>query len=207
MDRLVGPDGDVRAPGGAGFNTALAARAGGIDVGLVAAIPTHLPREIGSAFGPGGIRRAGLVVRDGPITSFHIAYDDRQDAEYLAADVSIERTLQPDDVPSAWLGARHLHIGPLGASSRRQLDFAHGVRARGFSGTLSVGSFHADIDEDRDAARTLATEAEILFLNAAEFADLFPDGPPPTSVVVVTEGRRGASVHAGGNAVRHPAER
>jgi sugar/nucleoside kinase (ribokinase family) len=206
MDRLMGPEGAVGAPGGAGFNTALAARIGGVDVGLVAAIPTHLPREIGAAFGPGGIRRAGLVVRDGAIASFHITYDDQQDAEYLAAEVSIELTLGPHDVPDPWLAARHLHIGPLGASSRRQLEFAEGIRERGFTGSLSVGSFHADLDEDRDAARALAAIADIVFLNAAESADLFPDGPPPTPTFVVTRGRRGATVHHGGSAVDHPAE-
>jgi hypothetical protein len=48
MDRLVGAGGEDGAPGGSGFNTALASRASGIDVGLVAAIPTHLPRQIGT---------------------------------------------------------------------------------------------------------------------------------------------------------------
>jgi sugar/nucleoside kinase (ribokinase family) len=205
-DRLAGPEGEVQAPGGAGFNTALAARAAGVDVGLVAAIPTHLPREIGAAFGPGGIRRGGLVVRDGPITSFHIAYDERQDAEYLAVVLDIERTLSAADVPEAWLAARHLHVGPLGASSRRQLEFVRALRARGFRGTLSVGSFHAALDEDRDAPRMLAAESTLFFLNAAEFRDLFPDGPPREPVVVVTEGRRGATVHHGGEATAHPAE-
>jgi sugar/nucleoside kinase (ribokinase family) len=206
MDRLIGPDGEVSAPGGAGFNTALAARAAGIDVGLVAAIPTHLPREIGSAFGPGGIRREGLIVRDGPLPSFHIAYDDHQIAEYLSVQLEIELTLSAYDVPDAWLAARHLHIGPLGASSRRQLGFVEDIRDRGFSGTLSVGSFHAALDEDRDAARVLVTEAGVFFLNAAEFDDLFPGGPPPTPIFVVTEGRRGATVHHRGRAMRHPAE-
>jgi sugar/nucleoside kinase (ribokinase family) len=205
MDRIVGSSGQVRVPGGSGFNTALAARSAGIDVGLVAAVPTHLPREIGLAFGPGGIRRAGLVVRDGPIPSFHITYDDDQNADYLEMVLGVELTLGADDVPEAWLAARHVHVGPLGASSRRQLDFVEGIRARGFAGTLSVGSFHAELDEDRDAARTLVAEAEIAFLNASEFADLFPDGPPPSPVFVVTEGRHGATVHSDGSAIRHPA--
>ncbi len=196
----------MEAPGGSGFNTALAARAAGVDVGLVAAIPTHLLREIGRAFGPGGLRREGLVVRDGPITSFHIAYDEHQDAEYLDFGLEIERTLTAADVPDAWLDARHLHVGPLGASSRRQLEFVQDVRERGFSGTLSVGSFHAALDEDRDAARTLLAEAELFFLNAAEFADLFPEGPPPKPTFVVTQGSRGATVHEGGQAIHHPAE-
>ncbi len=205
-DRLVGPAGEVRAAGGSGFNTALAARAAGIDVGLLAAIPTHLPREIGAAFGPGGIRREGLVVRDGPISSFHIAYDDHENAEYLAVQLEIELTLSADDVPDAWLAARHLHVGPLGASSRRQLGFVKGIRERGFSGTLSVGSFHASLDEDRAAARALVGEVEIFFLNAAEFADLLPSGPPRAPVFVVTEGRRGATVHFEGHALRHRGE-
>ena len=204
-DRLVGPGGEVRAPGGAGFNTALAARAAGIDVGLVAAIPTHLPRGIGVAFGPGGIRRDGLVVRDGPILSFHIAYDEHQDAEYLSADLGIELTLSADDVPDAWLAARHLHVGPLGASSRRQLGFVEGIRGRGFGGSVSIGSFNAALDEDRDAARALVSRADVFFLNAAEFTDLFPDGPPPAPVFVVTEGRHGATVHHDANATRYPA--
>jgi sugar/nucleoside kinase (ribokinase family) len=206
MDLLIGSDRNVRAAGGAGFNTALAASAAGVDVGLVAAVPTHLPREIGAAFGPGGIRREGLVVRHGTIPSFQIAYDEQQNAEYVTADLSIELTLGPDDVPASWLEARHVHIGPLGASSRRQLEFGDGLRSRGFAGSLSVGSFHADLDDDRDAARTLATAATILFLNAAEFTDLFPHGPPPGPVVVVTEGSGGATIYEDGTATHHPAE-
>ncbi len=205
-DRLIGPGGEARAPGGSGFNTTLAARSAGVDVGLVAAIPTHLPREIGAAFGPGGIRRDGLVVRDGPILSFHIAYDENQDADYVEVDLGIERTLRAEDVPEAWLAARHVHVGPLGASSQRQLAFVKGVRERGFAGSLSVGSFHAALDEDRDAARTLVAETDIFFLNAAEFSDLFPEGPPSTAVLVVTEGSRGATVHHGGTATRYPAD-
>lgn len=205
MDRLMGPDGEVIAPGGSGFNTALAARAGGVDVGLVAAIPTHLPAEIGAAFGPGGLRRDGLVVREGPLASFHIVYDAEQNADYLGVELTIERTLTGDDLPEDWLSARHVHVGPLGASSRRQLDFVRRIRERGFDGTLSVGSFLGDLDEDRAAVFSLVDEASLFFLNAAEFQELYPGGPPPEPMIVVTEGSRGATVHAGGVASHHPA--
>jgi sugar/nucleoside kinase (ribokinase family) len=205
MDRLEVHGAEVRAPGGSGFNTALAARCSGIDTGLVAAVPTHLPGVIGAAFGPGGIRRDGLVVRKGPLASFHIAYDSHQNADYRRIELTIERTLSAADVPEPWLEARHIHVGPLGASSRRQLEFVRGLRERGFAGTVSAGSFLSHLDEDRSAAHGLAAETSIFFLNRSEFTDLYPHGPPERPVVVVTDGSRGVTVYDGGQAQHHPA--
>lgn len=205
MDRLETPAGTVIAPGGAGFNTALAARGAGITVGLVAAITAALPREIARAFGPGGLDRAGLVVRDGLMPSFHIGYDQALNARYHHVELGVELLLDADDFPERWLATRHVHLSPLGASSRNQLAFARRLRARGFSGTLSAGCFL--LDGDGEVTRALAAECSVVFLNRVELAAVFPEGPPGdgTFTVCVTEGADGASVHRGGVITHRPA--
>jgi len=205
MDRLELGGVTVGAPGGAGFNTALAAAGTGLTVGLVAAIPTDLPAAIGRAFGPGGLDRAGLVVRDGPIPSFHIGYDAGLNARYHSVELGVEILLDADDVPEAWLEVRHVHVSPLGASSRNQLAFVTRLRERGFRGTVSAGCFL--LDGDRETTRALIRECSVVFLNRAEFEAVFPDGAPEEAglAVCVTEGSHGATVHHGGVTVHRPA--
>ncbi len=195
------------APGGAGFNTALAARASGISVGLVAVLPLHIPSSIGAAFGPGGIDRGGLRVREGAMPHFHIRYDESEAADYVVADVGTELTLVPDDVPDRWLAARHVHIGPLAASSQRQRNMARSLRNRGFEGTLSAGSFQADIDGNRPAAIELVECCDLFFLNRSEMVGLYPDGAPDAidTQICVTAGRGGVEIHQRGRTEHHAA--
>ncbi len=205
---LLEVDGQSRvAPGGAGFNTALAARAAAISVGLVAVLPPHVPASIGAAFGPGGIDRRGLRIREGAMPHFHIRYDEVESANYVVADVGTELTLAPEDVPDEWLAARHVHIGPLATSSRRQLDMARSLRDRGFGGTLSAGSFQADIDGNRPAAIELVGCCDLFFLNQSEMASLYPGGVPATvdTQICVTAGRGGVEIHQRGRTEHHAA--
>ena len=78
---------------------------------------------------------------------FDYGYDEEQRADYRLVELGTELTMTGDDLPEAWLAARHLHIGPLAASSRRQLEFLDRARERGFEGTVSVGSFLDELDE------------------------------------------------------------
>lgn len=199
MDRLRIGGSLVDAPGGAAFNTALAACRAGISVGLVAAIPRNLSSAIAAAFGPGGIDRGGLVVRNGASPSFHIEYDNAQDATYISIGLGVEKTLQGGDFPDAWLGAPHVHIAPLGASSARQLAFAQHLRERGFTGRLSAGGFLNEVAEDRDATEHLVAECSLFFLNRAEAETLYPSGIAPVgaSTLCVTDGSDGVTVYQG----------
>ncbi len=192
----------VEAAGGSGFNTALAAHRAGIRAGLVAAIPRDLSRRIAVAFGPGGIDRGGLVVRDGVSPSFHIAYDSDLNADYLDIELGVELTLTADDFPEAWLGVPYVHIGPLGASAKNQLRFAQRLRQRGFRGHLSAGGFLHEIIKEHDTTLELITHCSLFFMNRAEADALYPDGIELTAQqqLCVTEGSAGVTVyrHASG---------
>lgn len=198
MDRLVFDGVTVEAPGGAGFNTALAAKSTGITVGLVAAIPTHLSREIATAFGPGGLDRAGLVARDGVSPSFHISYDEHQSAHYDTVEIGVESQLTADDIPQAWLEAPFFHISPLGASSLIQLNFVHQLLERGFSGHLSVGCYLDRTDPDDMLVLELISRCSVVFMNQAEADTLYTSGIPTDEIIrCVTQGKDGVTVYSG----------
>lgn len=205
MDRLVIDDDVVEVAGGSGFNTALAARRAGVNVGLVAAIPRDLSAEIAVAFGPGGIDRGGLVVRNGISPSFQIAYDADLNADYLGIELGVEMTMSGGDFPEAWLGAQHVHIGPLGASSERQLAFARRLRERGFEGQLSAGAFLDDVADQHDVTLELIGMCSLFFMNQAESDSLYPAevAPAARQQLCVTEGSNGVTIHEGTTATRY----
>lgn len=207
LDRLVISGDVVDAAGGSAFNTALAARRAGTAVGLVAAIPRNLSRKIAVAFGPGGIDRGGLVVRDGVSPSFHIAYDRDLNADYLDIELGVETTMSGDDFPDAWLGVPYVHIGPLAASSTRQLAFAQRLRQRGFAGHLSAGGFLDEMSDQHAITLELIDQCSLFFMNRAEADTLYPTGiiASGRQCFCVTEGSEGVTIYEGGTATRHRA--
>lgn len=207
LDRLVIGGDTVDAVGGSAFNTALAARRAGVAVGLVAAIPRDLSRDIAVAFGPGGIDRGGLVMRDGVSPSFHIAYDRDHNADYLAIELGVEMTMSGDDFPDAWLGVPHVHIGPLAASSARQLAFAHRLRQRGFAGHLSAGGFLDEMSDQHDITLELIAQCSLFFMNRAEADALYPTGITPSDerCFCITDGPNGVAIYEGASVARHRA--
>ena len=185
--------------GGAGYLTALAAAAAGARVGLVARVPSVLPASIARTFGPGGLDRAGLVVAGGTLPSFHIVYDEAQGATYVQATPGMEEELSAADVPEPWLRATLVHVASLGGSTEAQIAFVSGLRARGFSGLLSAGTWSRAVEDEPEAVGRLLLETDFFFLNQAEAARLLPNGVPlhHRGVVCVTTGADGVTVHGG----------
>jgi sugar/nucleoside kinase (ribokinase family) len=193
--------------GGAAWLTALAAHRAGARVGLVARIPTALPDAIARTFGPGGLDRAGLVPADGSLPSFHIVYDDALEATYVEARAGVERDLCAADLPEAWLDVPLVHVASLGGRTDRQLRFVRELRARGYVGLLSAGTFGRAVQEEPAQVGALLLSTDFFFLNRAEAAAILPEGPPRThrGVVCVTAGADGAFVHGGGSTRHAPA--
>jgi len=199
LDRVV-VGGTIRdVVGGAGFLTALGARVAGATVGLVARVPPELPASVASVFGPGGLDRAGLTVTPGTLPSFHIVYDARHDATYVQAAAGMEDALTAADVPAAWLSATVVHVASLGGSTEAQLRFVAGVRARGFRGLLSAGTWSGAVRSEPARVGELLLATDFFFLNRAEAGELLPDGLPKhhRGVVCVTEGADGVAIHGG----------
>jgi len=204
LDR-VAVRGTVRdVVGGAGFLTALGARAAGATVGLVARVPAALPWNIAATFGPGGIDRGGLTVGPGSLPSFHIVYDAGENATYVQAEAGMEAELTAADVPESWLSAALVHVASIGGSTQAQLEFVEQLRARGYRGLLSAGTWSGAVRNEGEAVGRLLAQTDFFFLNREEAGVLLPDGLPKQhrGIVCVTEGADGVAVH-GGEVTRH----
>ena len=174
--------------GGAGYLTALSARATGVSVGLVCRVPRTLPELVAAGFAPGRLDAGGLVPTDGSLPSFSIRYDEQFVAEYEAVESGVEHATCASDVPRHWLGAQHVHISPLGGSVGRLVEVAERLRARGFGGTISAGTFPKAVEEERAAVLRLFETVDLAFMNRGEFDLLYPDGAPIYTELVVTDG-------------------
>jgi len=207
MDTLTVSGMTRLAPGGAAFITALAARAAGAPVGLVARVPSTLPAIVAMAFGPQGIHRGGLICSEGRLPSFRINYDESHRATYQVIEPGMESNLTGDDVPAPWLKADWIHVAAIGGDARQQLRVAERLRARGFTGRLSAGTFRRMVEEQPKTCRLLMRLSDLFFLNEEEFGLLLPDGIPPDhrGTIVVTRGADGVQVHGGEHAGLHPA--
>lgn len=186
--------------GGAAFLSALAARWTGATVGLVARVPTRLPDAIAVVFGPGGLDRRGLRTVDAPLPSFHISYDAEDRATYTHVDNGAEAGLSIHDLPTAWLGAAHIHLAAIGPTATAQLEAVDTLRSQGHTGPISAGTYPGMLQSDLPGTRRLLVSVDLFFCNAEELRALCPDGPPPDTRVCVTDGPRGVTVHHAGSA-------
>ena len=96
----------------------------------------------------------------------------------------------------AWLAAPLLHIASVNGSASRQLEILRGLRARGFRGEVSVGTYREAVDREPEAVRTLMGESDLCFMNREEATLLFPEGVPdrPTGVLCITDGSEAIEV-------------
>jgi len=196
IDRLT-RDGRTReAIGGAAFISALAARSSGTSVGIVARVPPQLPDPIASCFGPGGLDRRGLVSEGGALPTFHIRYDEGDRATYTHVDNGLEDQLCAADLPDEWLGAPWVHLAAIGVDASRQLAFLDALRARGFGGQVSAGTYRRMIIQNPGAARALLARSDLFFCNEEEF-DLLCPAEPSGGVICVTRGSKGVRVIGG----------
>ena len=192
--------------GGAGYLTALAARAAGARVGLVARVPRSLPGAVSRGFGPGRIDPGGLVPTDGGLPRFTIRYDSHERATYESVEPGVECDTRAKDVPQRWLAARHVHLSPLGGGSEQLSEFLGRLRARGFRGSSSAGTYPRAVAETPTAVRDLFAAVDLAFLNQSEFDALYPSGPPAETEFVVTAGTEGVAHWAKGQRRHTPAQ-
>jgi ribokinase len=191
--------------GGAGFMSALAARLSGATVGLVARVPPVLPVAIAPAFAPGGLDPGGLRVGEGELPSFHISYDAAQHAVYDLEELGVEIGTRAGDVPPRWLSTRWIHVSPIGGGAREQLRFVRGLRNRGYTGSISLGTYVLSVRHERDVLEAAIREASLIFLNREEFEMLFGNVPDPPLDVAMTMGSEGVRTWDGRTWAHFPA--
>ena len=191
--------------GGAGFMSALAARLSGASVGLVARVPHVLPVAIAPAFAPGGLDPGGLCIGDGELPSFHISYNAAQHAVYDQEELGVEIGTDAGDVPRRWLSTRWIHVSPIGGGAREQLSFVRGLRNRGYTGSISLGTYVLSVRHERDVLGAAIREASLIFLNREEFEMLFGNIPEPPLDVAMTMGPDGVRIWDGRTWTHFPA--
>ncbi len=197
LDRVTRMGVTTETIGGAAFISAMAACAAGASVGLVARVPPVLPHEVARVFGPGGLHRGGLSTDDGALPTFVLDYDADEHATYTRFSHGLEARLSPDDLPAPWLAAQHIHIAAIGPTAAPQRRWVAALRARGFAGTISAGTFSAMVEDDVEGVRALVTAVDLFFCNAAEFARIGDNVHGASTTVCVTQGAAGVALWQG----------
>jgi len=209
-DVLLTEEGARHAVGGAAYITALAARVAGARVGLVARVPVELPAEVARAFGPGGLDRHGLTVVAGELPSFQIAYDSQHNASYGEFTAGVEVDLCAQDFPESWLDGVHIvHLASIGGDAVLQLKFLEQLRARGYRGLISTGTYQRMVDAEPERVGELLLRSDFFFCNRSEADRLVPDGPPRNwdGLLCVTCGAEGVQLWSHGEQRNYPAPR
>jgi sugar/nucleoside kinase (ribokinase family) len=189
------PGGTVSYPGGSGYAAAFAASALlGDRVGLVT--------QVGPDFNVDSLRRlgvnmAGVSVLPGASAVFFI---DQLPGGRLSfrSELGVAAKPRVDLFPARYLQARYLHLGS--APPRQQLAWLEFLRGAGCRARVSVDMFEPFVAADPGACRAACERADLLFLNDAEYRELY-DGSPPHAPAVVKRGAGGAEYLAA--PVRH----
>ncbi|MFH1466750.1 MAG: PfkB family carbohydrate kinase [Pseudomonadota bacterium] len=205
LDR-VGSGAEQRlSVGGAAFLTALAARRAGAEVGLLARVPAALPAEVAEAFAPGMLDHGGLVEDEDGLPGFEIHYDAEGRASYRGMRAGAEARVTIADLPEAWLAARVVHLSPLAGRTDLQLRALADLRARGFGGLVSAGTFLRAVHGEPGRVRALAAGVDLFFCNREEADVLWGTAPPATAArVCVSDGPRAVTLWEEGRAQRRP---
>lgn len=180
-------------PAGAGLITALAARVAGaaaeLRVGIVCAVPWSLPAAVQRAFGPGGLDPGGLLPSEGALPDFEIAYDAEGRALYRAFSPGVEAQTTVAAMPARGWRARWIHVCPIGGQTTAQAAVIAALRAGGFAGGISTGTFPTAAAQEPEAVRALAAQVDLFFCNEGEAAAIFGEDRP--GALVITRGAAG----------------
>ncbi|MFY9930648.1 MAG: carbohydrate kinase family protein [Streptosporangiaceae bacterium] len=183
------PRGSLDYTGGSGFAGAFAASwLLGSGAGLVA--------QAGGDVDLGELERLGLdlegVARlEGPSARFEI--DQRADGTFaFGSELGVAAEPRFDLFPVGYLQARHVHLGT--APPGQQREWLKFLRDKGFRGRVSVDMFEPFTRDDPDACRRLCERADLVFLNQAEYQELFGGIRRPRGPVIVKYGAGGAEL-------------
>ncbi len=207
VHRVTGPTGPLEVLGGAGLLTALAARLTGASVGLVSRVPPVLPALVRRAFRPGAVDPGGLVPVPGALPTMNLTHGPDGAVRYSSVEPGVEGQTCAADIPRRWLGADHIHVAPLAGDTALQITFVSELRARGYAGSISAGTFPCAVAREPDAVWALMTAVDLFFLNHREAAELLAGALPERPEICLTRGPAGLLHHKAGRVTVHPAPR
>ncbi len=154
------------APGGKGFNQAVAAARAGAETGFIGALG-------GDAFGSGaraflaaeGIAFHG-VEKAGEASGTAVVVVDASGQNQIVVALGANQALQPEEIPGAWLTGAEVVVGQLEIFLPAAQEALRVARAAGAVTILNPAPMRSDFD------RAILAQVEILIPNETEFAAL-----------------------------------
>jgi sugar/nucleoside kinase (ribokinase family) len=194
------PYGTTTYTGGSGFAVAFAASAL-LDrgVGLVAQVGQDLDLADLKLL---PIDMLGVAVRPGTSATFFInQFRDGSLSFRSALGVAAEPGF--DSFPTSYFRARYVHLGT--APPRQQLAWLDFLSDRGCRAQISADVFEPFVAAEPDICRQICDRADLIFLNEAEYHDLFHGRPHPSVPTILKHGPAGAEFLADGARHQVPA--
>jgi sugar/nucleoside kinase (ribokinase family) len=176
------------SPGGSGYAVASSAAALiGCQVGLVA--------QIGQDLDPGLLERLDINT-DGimqlPGRSPQLRIEQFRDGTLsFSSDLGAAAEVRLEAFPDSYLHVRHLHLGTM--PPWQQLTWLGFLRRKGCTARISADMFEHFVVTDPKAARAVCDDADLIFMNEAEYRGLYPGGGSgPKSPLILKRGSAGA---------------
>jgi len=190
-------NGSMSYIGGSGFVAAAAAAALLDGVGLVAQVGEDFDLDI---FRQLPVDRQGVTVLPG--ASARLRIDQARDGTIsFWSDLGVAAEPSFDSYPPSYLRARFVHLGT--APPRQQLAWLKFLRDKGCDAQVSVDMFEPFVAKEPGACHEICDRADLIFLNEAEYRDLYDGRLHPPAPTILKHGPGGAEFLADG--VRHRA--
>lgn len=183
-DRTV--SGSITATGGSGFATAFAAAALLDDVGLVAQVGEDFDLDILRLL---SIDIEGVAVLPGASARFFID-QPRDGGLSFSSELGVAAEPCFDLFPASYLKARYVHLGS--APPRQQQAWLDFLRSKGCRAQISVDMFEPFVAAAPSACRQICDRVDLIFLNEAEYRDLYEGRPHPAVPMILKLGPDGA---------------
>jgi sugar/nucleoside kinase (ribokinase family) len=181
--------GTASSVGGSGYAVAVAASAVFPDgVGLVA--------QLGRDFDQAILRRLslsldGVAVLPGDTARFSIT-ELRKGKRSFRSELGVAADPDLGLFPESYLAASWVHLGTM--PPRQQLTWLGYLRRKATQATISVDMFEHFVAREAAASREACDQADLVFLNKAEYDGLYSAGSYPKAALVLKHGPDGADL-------------
>jgi ribokinase len=179
------------SPGGSGYAVAASAAALiGRRVGLVAQVGRDFDLSVLHNL---GVNLDGVERLPGRSAKLRIRqYDDG--TRSFDSELGVAEKVRTDSFPPDYLRSSFIHLGT--APPEQQLTWLRFLRAHGCTAQISADMFEHFVKTDRDGSLLVCDDANLVFMNQAEYRELYPPtgGPVPKQPIILKRGPSGARV-------------
>lgn len=161
--------------------------------------------QIGPDFDQALLRRVdldlrGVTVLPGASASFRIS-ELRDGRRSFQSALGVAADARPDLFPGSYLQASWVHLGTM--PPRQQLAWLDFLRRKAINATISVDTFEHFVTTEAAASREACDQADLVFLNRAEYEGLYGAGSCPKATLVLKDGPHGADLVQDGMKQHH----